>query len=279
MDVIYFIQLLVLGGAVGFIAGLLGIGGGGILVPVLVSMFIAQGVPVDGALRLSLGTAMAAIISTSFTSAYTQHKRQAVNWTIVRHMSPYIVLGCIIASALVPYLNTLTLSVFFCGFMAYLSINMLFKRQKIMATKQSGTSILDGRFIMAVVSTAIGMLSTFVAIGGGSLIVPYLVRRGIHINHAIACSAAIGVSIALFGTVGYIFNGAYSCLQTGMDQIWVLGFIHVPSVIIISFTGLLCAPIGVQLSSKVPQKRLKQLFGLLLLGISLKMLFNILPLL
>ncbi|PKG56838.1 sulfite exporter TauE/SafE family protein [Shewanella sp. GutDb-MelDb] len=261
--------LSVLGGSVGIIAGLLGVGGGGILVPVLASLFLSRGVQPDVAVHLSLGTAMASIIATTFSSARAHHQKQNVDWKVVKNMVPFILLGSVLAALLISVLNALLLSLFFTAFMGYLSLSMLLNRQPPKAIEQQGG-------LSNLISVVIGAVSTLTAIGGGSLIVPYLVKQGINIRKAVASSAAIGVSIAIVGTSGYVINGMTSYGGTSTALPWALGFIHLPSVVIISISGFLAAPLGVKLSGRIPQQLLKKLFGLLLFVISLKMLFNIL---
>ncbi|MCL1051896.1 sulfite exporter TauE/SafE family protein [Shewanella abyssi] len=268
MESVYLVQLLILGGGVGLIAGLLGVGGGGILVPVLTSLFLSQGVQADIAVHLSLGTAMASIIATTFSSARAHHREQNVDWKVVKSMVPFILLGSVVASLLISIVDTLLLSLLFTAFMGYLSLSMLFNRQAAKVMKRQGAHT-------GLVSIAIGTVSTLTAIGGGSLIVPYLVKQGVNISNAIASSAAIGVAIAIVGTGGYVINGVESYTGEATALPWTLGFIHLPSVLIISITGFLVAPLGVRFSSKIPQQLLKKLFGLLLFIISLKMLFNI----
>lgn len=120
----WIIAFLVLGVVVGFMAGLLGIGGGGIMVPILTSIFLAQGVPVEQVVHMALGTSMASIIFTSFASMRAHHKKGAVMWNVVKYMAGGVIIGTFTATFLATYMKSAQLAIFFSVFMAYVSIQM-----------------------------------------------------------------------------------------------------------------------------------------------------------
>ncbi len=121
------------------------------------------------------------------------------------------------------------------------------------------------------VGLSIGSISALVSIGGGTLTVPYLTKRGFNIKNAIATSAAIGIPISIAGTLGYLINGWQ---HSELDN-FAIGYIYLPALVLISLTSIFTAPIGAKLAHRLPVKKLNKIFALLLCGLSLKMLFSI----
>jgi len=266
LDPIYIIYFLFLGTIVGFMAGLLGIGGGGIMVPVLTSLFLALGMPVEKVVHLALGTSMAAIIVTSISSLRAHHSRKAVLWDYVKGMSPGIIVGTFLATYVVALASSLALAVFFSLFMGFIAVKLFIDKQPTLHEKPSGKKHLFA------VGSGIGAISALVSIGGGSLTVPYLVWRNIDIKKAIGTSAAIGLPISLAGTLGYVINGWHN---TSLDE-FILGFVYFPAVLLISITSFVFAPLGAKMAHRLPVLILKKVFAILLIMLSLKMLFSIL---
>jgi uncharacterized membrane protein YfcA len=267
VEIEFIIQLSLLGIVVGFAAGLLGVGGGGILVPMLTTMYLSANIVPSHAVHLALGTSMASIIMTTFSSALSHYKNHNVDWSYVKAMVPLIVVGAISISFLIPFINTTFLAVFFSLFMFSISIKLFINKQHTLPTKTSIPPQLAG--------LGIGSISTLVAIGGAALIVPYLISRGLEMRRAIGSSAAIGFPIAISGTIGYAINGHISADELVNNEA-IIGFVHIPSVIIISIFGFIMAPIGVKFSTKLPVKVLKKIFAVLLVCLSIKMLMNVL---
>lgn len=251
---------LLLGLFVGVIAGLLGIGGGGILVPALTSIFIYQGVPKDSVMHLALGTSMACIILTSYSSMRSHHKNGAINWLIVKIMSVGIVVSTFSATFLTAYLSSKALAIFFAIFMAYASVQMFSKKTVLSASGKINKTELRS------VSLGIGAISALVSIGGGSLTVPYLTWRGIGIRDAIGTSAALGFYISIAGTLGYLFNGILNTTTT--EHVW--GYLSLPAVMLVSIPSYFSAPLGAKLTQRLPIQKLKKIFGVLLMILSFK---------
>ena len=257
--------LLLLGAIVGFFAGLLGIGGGGIMVPVLTSFFLYKSVPVEYVVHIALGTSMASIIITSASSLYAHQKRQGVVWPIVKSMAPGILLGTFLATYLVTFISAKHLAIFFALFMTYVSIQMFLNSQP----KPSRT--IPGTLGLLSAGSGIGALSAVVAIGGGSLTVPFLAWHNIPLKRAIGTSAAVGFPIAVAGTVGYLVNGWNNTYQHD----YLFGFIYLPAVVLISLVSYFTAPLGVRLAHKLPVIILKKVFAVFLLLLGIKMLLSI----
>ncbi len=266
LEIHWVLSFLLLGSFVGFMAGLFGIGGGGIMVPVLTTLFIYQGVPVEKVVHLALGTSMASIIVTSLSSMRAHYARDAIIWPIVKVMALGIILGTFIATFVVVNIPSIYLALFFSLFMAYVSIQMFLDKKPKASRKLLGS----GGLLLA--GSGIGAVSALVSIGGGSLTVPYLLWQNIDIKKAIGTSAALGFPISVAGTLGYIFNGW--AVTTGQD--YTFGFVYIPAVLLISATSFITAPYGARLAHKLPVTTLKKVFALLLIVLSLKMLFSVL---
>jgi len=265
LDIQLLLILLALGAAVGFFAGLFGVGGGGIMVPVLTTLFVSLGFPADQVVHLALGTSMAAIVVTSFSSMRAHHAKGAVRWPVVRHITPGILLGTFAATFLASYLSSRHLAIFFACFMAYVAVQM------VLNVKPRPQRELPGTLGLASVGAVIGAISALVAIGGGSLSVPYLTWCNVNIRNAIATSAAIGLPIALAGTLGFLLNGWG---QDGLPA-YTLGYIYWPAVLLISGVSYFITPLGAHLAHSLPIPVLKKAFALLLVLLSLKMLHSV----
>lgn len=256
---------LLLGAFAGFMAGLLGIGGGGIMVPLLTSIFLAQGIAPDYVVHLALGTSMASIVMTSLSSMKAHHAKGGVLWPVVRIMAPGVIIGTFAATFLAAKISSVHLAIFFSVFMAYVAFNM-FRSRKTDAGAKAAT-----KAEMVTVGTGIGAVSAIVSIGGGSLTVPYLNWRSIDIRKAIGTSAAVGLPISVAGTLGYLLNG-----HQGMDIPYAIGLVYWPGVFLISCASFITAPLGAKLAHKLPVGALKKVFGVLLMLLSMKMLWSLL---
>lgn len=262
---VWWLSYLALGAFVGFFAGLLGVGGGGIMVPVLTTLFIAQGFPLDNVVHLALGTSMAAIVMTSLSSLRAHHGHGAVRWDIVRRITPGILFGTFAATFIASRIASEPLAIFFACFMAYVSLQMLAN------IKPKPSRGLPGALGMTAVGGGIGGVSALVAIGGGSLSVPFMTWCNVKVHHAIGTSAAIGLPIALAGTVGYLVNG---WRVAGMPPL-SFGFIYVPALVLLSVASVLTAPMGARLAHQLPVATLKKVFAAVLMLLCAKMLHSI----
>ena len=272
MSIELVIAFILLGTFVGVMAGLLGIGGGGILVPVLTTIFIFQGVAKESGVHLALGTSMACIALTSFSSMRSHHKNGAVIWPLAKIMSVGMIIGTFSATFLTAYLSSKALAIFFVIFMAYVSVQM-FRKQK--ARSGSNEIQINNKTELTLVTLGIGAISALVSIGGGSLTVPYLTWRGIDIRNAIGTSAALGFYISIAGTLGFIINGLINMPSSGMPNPgasqYTLGYIYLPALLLVAVPSYFTAPLGAKLTQRLPIQTLKKIFGVLLMILSLKM--------
>lgn len=265
MSIELVITFISLGAFVGVVAGLLGIGGGGVLVPAFTTIFIYQGIPKDTVVHLALGTSMACIALTSYSSMRAHHANGTVIWPLAKIMSVGMIVGTFCATFLTAHLSSEALAIFFAIFMAYVSLQMF--RQTKMHVGSGQVSTVELRLV----TLGIGAISALVSIGGGSLTVPYLTWRKFNIREAIGTSAALGLCIAIAGTLGYLINGLLHI--TTAEYTW--GYIYLPAVMLVSIPSFFTAPLGAKLTQRLPVHTLKKVFGVMLMILSLKMLFSV----
>lgn len=262
---IFFMYALV-GAVAGVLAGLFGIGGGLVIVPMLVFCFGLQGVPPEVIMHVALGTSMASIIFTAVSSFMAHNRRGAVAWHVVKRIVLGILVGTYLGSIIAANLSTTALKIFFVVFLYYVATQMLLNKQPKAGRELPGTLGMFGA------GNVIGAVSSLVGIGGGTLSVPFMLWHNIPLHQAIGTSAAIGFPIAVAGTVGYVVNG----LGVADVPDWSLGFIYLPALVGIVAVSVLTAPLGVRLAHSLPVARLKRCFAVLLYLVGTKMLWDIL---
>lgn len=254
-----------IGAAVGFLAGLLGIGGGMVMVPMLFFVLSAKGFPVEHLMHFALGTGLATIAFTSLSSVRAHHRHGGVDWRVARAMAPGIVAGSLGAAFAAGYIPTRPLAVFFTVFMFYASAQMFFERRPVPTRRLPGTA---GLFA---VGAGIGGVSAILAAGGAFLSIPLLVRCNVPLRRAIGTAAANGFPIAVAGTVGYVIQGLR---VPGLPE-WTLGYVYLPALALIVAASIPVAPLGARLAHRLPVRRLRVVFSLMLLALALRMLANL----
>ncbi len=256
---------LALGAFAGFFAGLLGVGGGAIMVPILTSIFLAEGFPKSEVVHLALGTSMAAIIFTSISSLRAHHAHGVVLWKVVRGMTPGILLGTFGATFVAALLPTRPLTIFFACFISYVAVQMLLN------IKPKPHRDLPGALGLGAVGLGIGGVSALVAIGGGSLSVPFMTWCNVKAHNAIGTSAALGLPIAVAGAIGYLVNGWG---HPGLPPL-TAGFIYLPALVLVTVVSTLVAPFGARLAHRLPVATLKRVFAGVLVALVVKMLWGV----
>ena len=260
----WIVLYIVLGAFVGFMAGFLGLGGGGILVPLLASIFIDQGMGIDSVVRLALGTSFACMIISSSASIRAHNSRGAIVWHVVRGMAPGIILGAFLTAQVAANINSTTIALFFALFMALIAVQMFFNWQP--KPSQKPTSLRG----LIVAGVGIGSVSAVAAVGGGFLAVAYLAYKNVDMKNAIGTSAAIGFPIAIVGTIGFMMSG----WSTTLNDPYTLGYIYVPAFLAISIASSITAPYGARCSHGLPEAYLKKIFAAISLLLSIKMLVS-----
>jgi uncharacterized membrane protein YfcA len=252
-----------IGAVAGVMAGLLGIGGGVILVPALIFLFQAQGVAPEIVTQLAVGTSLATILFTGSSSAWTHHKNGNVDWSAVRAMSFFIVVGTQLGALLAGTLHGVTLKRLFGLFEFVIAARML-----IVPEPKPGAKPVSTTWVYPLGGLAIGVVSSLFGIGGGTLTVPllvYLLDRPI--KTAIGTSSAQGVVIAAFGTLGFIYQGwGHPALPS---DAW--GFVLPKAALLIAITSTLTAPIGASLAHRLRPAYLSRAFGVFLIFVGMKL--------
>ena len=254
-----------IGASVGFFAGLLGIGGGAIMVPLLVMLFEAQGFAKEQILHLAVGSGMATILLTSLSSVRAHAARGALRWDLIKAMTPGILVGGLVGSAVAGAIPTRLFAVLFCMVVYIASANMLLER------KPAPSRAAPGPVGMFAAGFLISAASAFAAIGGAFMTVPFMMYCNVPLIQAIGCAAAIGFPIALAGTAGFIGSGL---AQSGLPP-WSLGYVYLPAVAGIALISVLSAPAGAALAHRLKTRTLKRIFAALLFIMATKMLITL----
>ena len=261
----WWLAYLALGLLVGFLAGMLGIGGGVVIVPLLVLMFTAQHLPPDRVLHLALGTSLASIVFTSLASVCAHHARNAVRWDIVRAGTPGIIVGTLLGTLFAEHLSARYLAIIFTLFVLFSSAQMLRER------KPKPTRVLPGKLGTWIASLSIGALCSLVGVAGGILIVPLLSMCNVPMRNSIGTSAALGLPISMAGAAGYIMTGL------GQSHLppYSIGYIYIPALSGLVLGSFVTVPFGARIAHAIPVARLKQTFAVVLSLLAVKMVFSL----
>ena len=259
------LELMALGAFAGFLAGLLGVGGGMLMVPFVTFVVSSRGVEPALAVKMGIATSMATILFTSISSLRAHHRRGAVRWDIVGAIAPGIVVGSLLAGAAAfALLKGAALAVLFALFVGFSATQMLLDR------RPAPTRELPGRLGQGAVGAAIGFLSGLVGAGGAFVSVPFMTWCNVPIHNAVATSAALGLPIALASTVGYVIGGW--SLPPSLPG--AFGYLYLPALVLIASTSVLTAPLGARTAHGMDVGRLRRVFAALLYGLAAYMLFK-----
>lgn len=265
LDLTLVAELLALGTCTGFLAGLLGIGGGMLMVPFMTLILSARGVDAALAVKMAIATSMATILFTSVSSVRAHHKRGAVRWDIVRTLAPGIVLGGLVAGAGVfSLLKGTTLALVFAVFVAFSATQMLLDRKPAPTRQMPGTAGSLGA------GGVIGFISGLVGAGGGFISVPFMSWCNVAMHNAVATSAALGFPIALANTVGYVVGG----WSMPSPLPGALGYLWLPGLAIIATASVTTAPLGARTAHAMNIKQLKKIFACTLYGLAAYMFYK-----
>jgi len=253
---------LILGAVAGVLAGLLGVGGGLLIVPVLVWLYVQQGVEPGIITHLAIGTSLATIVPTAIASARAHHGHGAVRWELVWRLAPGVMIGALAGATLAEFLGSDALRRVFGVFEIALALYML------IGVRPAPHRPLPGTASLTAGGGVIGLVSALLGIGGGTLTVPYLVWFNVAVRHAIGTASAVGLPIALAGAAGFMIHG----WQAHGLPAWSAGYIHGPALLGIAIASFLTAPLGARLTHTLPVPLVRRLFALLLMGLGIRML-------
>lgn len=255
---------MIIGAFAGILAGLLGVGGGLIIVPLITYSFQLQGIVSEYTHNIALATSLASIMFTSISSFMAHHKSGFVDWSIFTKITPGILIGTFLGTYVAVILPVTALKIFFIAFLYYSATQM------ILNVKPKGSREVPGWVGNSCAGGVIGVISSLVGIGGGTLSVPYMSWCNVPIHKAIGTSAAIGFPIALAGAAGNIING------WGLSDVpHCLGLVYIPALIGIASISILTAPIGARISHRLPVSKLKKCFAALLYVVGTQMLYKL----
>ena len=260
------VGLLVTGALAGVLAGLLGVGGGIVIVPVLFLLFDFLQVPQEVAMHLAVGTSLCTIIPTSISSARSHYRRGAIDVSLLKRWAPLIFVGALVGGLLSKVLNAEVLTLIF-GFVALaVAINMAIPKTLVVSE-----ALPSGVVGAGAVPVGIGGFSALMGIGGGTLSVPVLSAFSFPVHRAVATASAFGLVIAVPAVCGFIWSG----LGVEGRPPYSFGYVSVPAAVLIFSVSVLTAPLGSKLAHSLNPARLKLAFALFLFLTSLRMLWSV----
>ena len=254
---------ILLGMITGLLAGLFGIGGGMVIVPALAILFRAQGVPAELVMLMAVATSLATIILTAIASVSAHHRLGSVVWAKVYSLSPGIMVGAALGALVAKHISADALRTILVVFLLYVAIQMAFQ------VKPKPDRIKQSKALDFLAANIIGLVSSIVGIGGGTLTVPYLISGQMLMRNAVAVAGACGLPIAVSGTISYAILG-WNALDLPE---WSLGYVYLPVFLGTGLSSLVTAPIGAKLAHTLPAAKLKRYFSLLLFVMAAKLMW------
>ena len=264
MEILIF---LIIGALAGFAAGLFGVGGGTIIVPLLFIVFTQMDYPADNVMHLALGTSLATIIITSISSLMAHNKKGAVLWPVFKNLTPGLALGCFFGAGIAGQISGLYLQLIVGVFLLWVAFNMFIGGKKKVASHATTVSEtnnanpdLPSKPKQLAAGGVIGIASAIFGIGGGSLTVPYLTRYNVVMQKAVGTSAACGLPIAIAGALGFMIFG----LQEDVNVPNTIGFVHIYAFLGIASMSFFTAKVGAKVAHILSPELLKKCFSVLL---------------
>ncbi|MBN9409016.1 MAG: sulfite exporter TauE/SafE family protein [Burkholderiales bacterium] len=265
LEPLLILELAALGIGAGFLAGLLGIGGGMVMVPFITMIISTRGAAPDLAVKMAIATSMATILFTSISSVRAHHKRGAVRWDIVKRLAPGVVIGSLVGSlGIFALLKGSWLAIFFALFVGFSATQMFLDKKPAPSRQMPGTAGQLGA------GGVIGLISGLVGAGGGFISVPFMTWCNVAMHNAVATSAALGFPIALANVAGYVLAGQSA---TGLPA-GSFGYIWLPALVVIAVCSVTTAPLGAKAAHALPVKKLKRVFASVLYVLAAYMLWK-----
>ncbi len=256
--------LLLLGSAVGVLAGLLGIGGGLVVVPALVFLLPKAGISSEILMHMALATSLATIIVTSFSSALSHLRLGNVDMFAVKWLMPGVLVGGYFGATVADWIPHQYLPKVFS------IIVMLLALQMFRSIRAISHHPMPSSFVTVLCGGGIGIISSLVGVGGGSLSVPFLNRHGVEMRKAVGSSAVCGFVIAISGMLGFVVSG-YQVVDLPKYS-W--GYVYLPALFAIAATSMLTTRFGAKLSTQLPTATLKRIFAVFLMFVAVTMLLQ-----
>ncbi len=250
--------------AAGFMAGLLGIGGGFVVVPLLLLVLPHVGIPLAEAGYFAIGTSLACICVTALSSAYSHHRRDAIAWQLWQPLTPGLILGSMLGTYFAALLAGPVLVVLFV-------LGALITAAYLLSGHRAqNANSPNSPWMLFAYAQFTGAISALIGIGGGSVLVPFLVYRGVTMVKAVATAAACGFPIALVATIGYIYAGWHESQPIQ----FAVGYVYLPAWLGITLFSSLAAPLGAKLAHHIQEIWLKRVFALFLIFTSAQIIYS-----
>ncbi|MBA6291642.1 sulfite exporter TauE/SafE family protein [Colwellia sp. MB3u-70] len=263
MFISVFLACALLGTVVGFFAGLLGIGGGLIIVPVLVYLLPLLGISAELAFPMALATSLASIIFTSTSAAFAHHKNGNIPWPIAQRLVITVAIGAMLGAIIAGMLSLKALTLIFASAVLILAAYMF------LSIKVERSVALPNNWVLQFIGLFTGVLASLMGIAGGAILVPILMYCSLSMRQAIGVATASGIIVALFGALGYVIIGLG---QSDLPP-WSIGYIYLPALLGIVLTSSLFAPLGVKAGTKLSLPYLKKGFAIFLMLVAIKMMW------
>ena len=265
-----FLLCLVLGAIVGVMAGLLGIGGGLIIVPAFLFMLgTLLNIDIEHAMPMAIATSLSTVVFTGLSSARSHLKLGNIDNNIVLYCAIGIAIGASLGSYFATIISGVMLKRIFAALVILIAIQMIMGRNRV--SKHAIADQATQKLTLSSVGLGSGFIAALMGIGGGALIVPALVWFQVNIKKAIGCASLCGVVIASFGTAGFIWGGWQNA---GLPE-YSLGYVYLPATLGIVITSMLTAPIGAKLTTKLDTQKLKKIFAIFLVLVSIRMIIGL----
>jgi len=256
--------LLSIGCIVGFLAGLLGVGGGMTLVPLLTLIFLRKHFPAEHVVHMAVATSLTTILFTSLSSVRAHHVRGAVLWPVVWALVPGMLVGSLVGPQIVSHISSAALGTV-CGAFAWFAATQMLIDRKTQPSRQ-----LPGRVAMFGVGSGVGVLASMVGVGGAFILIPFMTWCNIRIHNAVANAAALSLPVAAAGTVGFVIAGFR---QGGLPP-HTIGYVYWPALAAIVIASMLMAPLGARVAHSWPVQTLKRVFACMLYVLGAYMLWQ-----
>lgn len=257
------IPLLVTGMLSGFLAGLLGVGGGIVIVPILAYLLQVSGIHMTTPMHVAVGSSLAIIVPTSILSARAHYQLGNVDYQVIQKLGLFVFLGAFGGAVVASFLDNQALKVIFGALAVLIGVSFL---GRAIILRQG----LPSLGVRAVLGSAIGLISALVGIGGGSLTVPTLVSCGWDMRRAVGSSALMGLVIAIPGMMSFMIVGYGSQVDLPAS----IGFVWLPGVCVIAFAAYITTPLGAQFSSRIDQTLLRRIFGVFLMLLGARLIYS-----
>ena len=256
-----FSSCIVLGALAGFLAGLLGIGGGLIIVPALVYLLPLLGISNEVVMPMALATSLSAIVITASSAAIAHNKNNNIPWDIAKPLMFIVAFGALLGAFIADRLSAQTLTNFFAGAVIILASYML------VSIRSQRSREMPSKIKLQFISLFTGAVASLMGMAGGAILVPVLTYFGMPLRQCIGIATVCGVMVALFGSLGYIISG----LDNELLPVWSFGYVYLPALLGVVLTSSMFAPVGVKFAAKLPVQTLKKLFAVFLILVAIKM--------